>query len=87
MAYNGGLYAGDELISLNGFRITNDNLLTLLENHFTKESFEIVVNRDGLMRRIKIDVKPDTEIRYRLERDSNPSVAEEKQLESFLKKG
>jgi predicted metalloprotease with PDZ domain len=87
VAYNGGLYAGDELISLNDFRITNDNLITLLENHFSKESFEIVVNRDGLMRRIKIDVKPDTEIRYRLEKDSNPSVAEEKQLESFLKKG
>ncbi len=53
-AYESGLNANDELIAVNGIRIDESSLKTILKDHPENSELKILINRTGIVREINV---------------------------------
>ncbi len=74
-AYTGGLNVGDEIISVDSVRVTDD-LLRLISGRRVGETVNIIVNRAGFLREIPVTLTPNPLVSYRLEPLSNQTPAQ-----------
>jgi predicted metalloprotease with PDZ domain len=73
-AYEGGLYANDELLAIDNNRVSTENRLNFLINlRNMGDTVELLISRDGLIRKIDVQVGRDTDVNYtyELSDDSN----------------
>lgn len=55
-AYGAGLSAGDEIISINGIRISNNNFKAILNMYRPGDETEVVLSRAGTVRNLKMKI-------------------------------
>lgn len=63
-AHESGLSPGDELISLNGFRVDKQNLQVILNQFGNHESVSVMYCRDGIVSERKVVIKADKSVAY-----------------------
>ncbi len=74
-AYTDGLNVGDEIISVNGFRV-GDDLLRFVSGRRVGETIQLVVNRSGQLRELPIKLTQNPLVSYRLEPLPNQTAAQ-----------
>ena len=71
-AWKGGLNVNDEIVALNGYRITDD-LNKSVTGRPVGEKMNLIVNRDGRLLSIDLTLEKNPNVRYRLEKLPNMS--------------
>ncbi|WP_445451872.1 M61 family metallopeptidase [Fibrisoma limi] len=71
-AYADGLNVGDEIISVDSVRVGED-LLRLLAGRRVGETLNLLVNRQGIVRRMPVTLTQNPLVSYRLEPVANPT--------------
>lgn len=84
-AYEGKISVNDEIIAINGMRVTKSSLISVFEMFAVGEEIEVLVSRDGLLRTLKMTVKNDPSVRYVLEAEEEMSDAQRKVFEKWLR--
>ncbi|WP_020605345.1 M61 family metallopeptidase [Spirosoma spitsbergense] len=74
-AYTGGLNVGDEIISVDSVRVTDD-LLKLISGRRVGETINVLVNRAGFLREIPVTLTQNPLVSYRLEPLPNQTPAQ-----------
>jgi len=84
-AYDNGIFVGDELISINEYRLTNSNSKTIINQFDVGQEVVFLVNRNGIMKEIKVDIRKDERISYTFELVENKTKLQEKVFRKWLK--
>lgn len=84
-AYEGKISVKDEIIAINGMRVSKSSLSSVFEMFAVGEEIEVLVSRDGLLRTLKMTVKNDPSVRYVLEAEEEMSDAQRKVFEKWLR--
>lgn len=66
-AYDNGLNVGDELIAIDGYRLTPNNLKSLISMHKINDKAKVLINRDGLIYEKEIEIRRDDSVIYTYE--------------------
>ncbi len=82
-AYEAGLNVKDEIIAVNGFRIGND-LDRYVNGLQPGEEVEVLIAREGLLEVLQVKILPDTKVKYKLQRITNPSETQQKIYSKWL---
>ncbi|OWP63088.1 peptidase M61 [Hymenobacter amundsenii] len=82
-AWQGGLNVGDEILSLDGARVTDD-LNKLLAGRAVGSTVKLLVTREGLVREVSFPLLASTTSRYRIEHQDNPTAAQQTVLAKWL---
>ncbi len=82
-AWQGGLNVGDEILSLDGARVTDD-LNKLLTGRAVGSTVKLLVTREGLVREVSFPLLASTASRYRIERQDNPTAEQQTVLAKWL---
>ena len=82
-AYEGGLNVKDEILAINGYRVTND-LDRYIAGLEPGEELEVLIARDGILQALQIEVLKDTRVRYAFRKVDNPSAAQNKIYNKWL---
>ncbi|MBT9392437.1 PDZ domain-containing protein [Hymenobacter sp. NST-14] len=82
-AWQGGLNVGDEILSLDGVRVTDD-LNKLLGGRAVGSTVKVLVSRDGQVQELSLPLLASTTSRYRIERQSNPTPEQQAVLAKWL---
>ncbi|RSK24048.1 M61 family metallopeptidase [Hymenobacter metallilatus] len=82
-AWQGGLSVGDEILSLDGARLTDDPN-KLLAGRAVGSEVKLLVARDGQIREIRFPLLAATTRRYRIERVANPTAEQQTALAKWL---
>jgi predicted metalloprotease with PDZ domain len=85
-AHESGLSPGDELISLNGFRVDKQNLQGILNQFGIHESVSVVYCRDGLVSERKVVIKADKRVAYTHKISTNKSRQQDAVFKAWLRK-
>jgi predicted metalloprotease with PDZ domain len=84
-AYEGKISVNDEIIAINGMRVTKSSLSSVFDMFAVGEEIEVLVSRDGLLRTLTMTVKNDPSVRYVLEAEEEMSDAQRKVFEKWLR--
>ena len=84
-AYEGKISVKDEIIAINGMRVSKSSLSSVFEMFAVGEEIEVLVSRDGLLRTLKMTVKIDPSVRYVLEAEEEMSDTQRKVFEKWLR--
>lgn len=84
--YDHGISAGDELISMNGYRINRSNIKVILNHYKAGDKVNILLSRKGLMVEKEIIIRKDSSVHYTYQVVKNPSKRQVKVYEAWLKK-
>ena len=82
-AYTGGLNVGDEIISVDSVRVTDD-LLKLISGRRVGETINVIINRGGFLREIPITLTQNPLVSYRLEPLPNQTPAQKALYNKWL---
>ena len=82
-AYTGGLNVGDEIISVDSVRVTDD-LLKIISGRRVGETINVIINRGGFLREIPITLTPNPLVSYRLEPLPNQTPAQKALYNKWL---
>ncbi|MCB0724268.1 MAG: M61 family metallopeptidase [Ignavibacteriae bacterium] len=82
-AYGVGLSAGDELIALNGIRVTNNNFKAVLNTYKPGDETEVVYSRAGKVRDLKMKILEQVPT-YELVKIENPDDMQKKVWEKWI---
>ncbi len=82
-AYTSGLNVGDEIISVDSVRVTDD-LLKLISGRRVGETINVIVNRAGFLREIPITLAQNPLVSYRLEPLPNQTPAQKALYNKWL---
>ena len=82
-AYTGGLNVGDEIISVDSVRVTDD-LLKLISGRRVGETINVLVNRAGFLREIPVTLTQNPLVSYRLEPLPNQTPAQKALYNKWL---
>ncbi|GAA4007336.1 PDZ domain-containing protein [Hymenobacter fastidiosus] len=82
-AWQGGLSVGDEILALNGTRVTDDPNKALVGAPVGAQ-VAMLVNRDGQIKEVTIPLVAGTTQRYRIERLPNPTEQQQRVLNKWL---
>ncbi|GGG51530.1 M61 family metallopeptidase [Hymenobacter glacieicola] len=82
-AWQGGLSVGDEILAVDGARVTDD-VNRLLANRAPGSEVKLLVNRDGLVKEISFPLLANPLRRYRIERQANPTSEQQVVLAKWL---
>ena len=72
-AYNSGLMFGDEIISINNYRVNSKNILSVMKNLSLGSSAKLLINRDERILEKEIIVSGSKYDDFRVEKIQNPS--------------
>ena len=75
-AYEGGLYAKDEIVAADGYRTDEREFRRILEMKKPGDLLEVLVARDGKMQAINLSLKNNTEAAFRISPVKQPSQAQ-----------
>ena len=76
-AYKHGINVNDEIIAIDNYRIADNDLNTLIENHEPDDEIVITISRDGIMMNVRVALSKDTKVNYRIVPIENPSSRQE----------
>ncbi|GAB4251033.1 MAG: PDZ domain-containing protein [Vicingaceae bacterium] len=65
-AYEGGLNVNDELIAINGYRVTDDNLSDVIERYKVGDKLNVTVVREEYLKTYEITLKQSDYVSYSL---------------------
>ncbi|WP_236704943.1 PDZ domain-containing protein [Hymenobacter sp. AT01-02] len=82
-AWQGGLSVGDEILAVDGVRVTDDPN-KLLTSRAVGSTVKFLVNRDGQVKEVSFPLLAATARRYRIERQANPSAEQQTVLAKWL---
>ncbi|UOQ77109.1 PDZ domain-containing protein [Hymenobacter sp. 5516J-16] len=82
-AWQGGLSVGDEILAVDGARVTDD-VNRLLANRAPGSEVKLLVNRDGLVKEISFPLLANPLRRYRIERQASPTPEQQVVLAKWL---
>ncbi|GAB3292718.1 M61 family metallopeptidase [Hymenobacter tenuis] len=82
-AWQGGLSVGDEILSVDGIRVTDD-VNKLLAGRAVGSEVKLLVNRDGQIKELTFPLLASSLSRYRIEREANPTAAQQAVLAKWL---
>ncbi len=82
-AWKGGLNVNDEIIALNGFRITDD-LNKSVTGRQPSEKINLIVNRDGRLLSIDLTLEKNPNVRFKIEKMPEQSAAQQKVYQKWL---
>lgn len=85
-AYNNGIYVGDELNSINGYPIYEENLNSLIDQFRISEKVTFLMNRNGIVERIELHIRKDEMVSYTYEILDNKTRQQEKVYKTWLGK-
>lgn len=83
-AWDGGLNVGDEIIAVNGQRVSKGLLSALLNGSAPGDRWEVLISRDGLLRVLPITLDVDTRVRYVIEKRADATPEEKALYEQWL---
>jgi predicted metalloprotease with PDZ domain len=83
-AWKGGLNVNDEIISLNGYRVTDD-LNKSMAGRQPGETLKLIVNRDGQLLAVDLTLEKNQSVRYKIEKEPQASALQEKIYKKWLK--
>ncbi|UYZ64217.1 M61 family metallopeptidase [Hymenobacter weizhouensis] len=82
-AWQGGLNVGDEILSVDGLRVTDD-VNRLLTGRPVGSQVKLLVSRDGQIKELNFPLLASTAQRYRIERQANPTAEQQAVLNKWL---
>lgn len=83
-AWIGGLNVNDEVIAVNGQRITTGMLDALENGSSPGDEWQIIVSRDGLLRVLDITLTADDRVRYAIEKNTAATDRQKQTFEKWL---
>ena len=83
-AWKGGLNVNDEIVALNGYRITDD-LNKSLGGREPGEKINLIVNRDGRLLSIDLTLEKNENLRYRVEKLPEQTPAQQNVYKKWLR--
>ena len=81
-AWIGGLSVNDEIIGINGYRVTD--LVKSLAFQKTGDRIKVLVNRDGVLKTVEINLIKDPTARYKIVSLDNPNTLQLKVRSKWL---
>lgn len=81
-AWNAGLNVKDEIIAVNGERVSN--ALNHVANLGVNDEAEFLVNRDGILKTIKVKLKASASKKFNIQQLENPTAKQKTVLEKWL---
>lgn len=63
-AYDNGLSVGDELISINGYRLNIQNMSLLIDQFEIGDTATILINRKGRIKSVELEIRRDENVSY-----------------------
>lgn len=85
-AYENGISVGDELISINGYRLYDYNINSLVDQFNAGERVTFLINRKGIVKSIELDIRKDETVSYSYELLDNKTKHQEKVYKVWLSK-
>ncbi len=84
-AYLGGINVGDEIIALDGYRVRDSNLGTILDNKIAGDSIEVDLVRDGRLRTLQLRTLADRTFDYVVTQIDKPNQEQKKLYRLWLR--
>ncbi len=85
-AFENGLNVGDELISIEEYRITPDNFSSIINQYKAGDRITILLSRKGIVLEKELDVRKNESVSYTYEILSNQTKQQEKVYKTWLGK-
>ncbi len=85
-AYDGGFNVGDELIAINGFRVDERNLKSIIGQFKINEKVTVLYSRDGLTEEREIEIRRDQSVAYTYEILNNQTKLQKTVFDAWLNK-
>lgn len=85
-AYENGINVGDELISINGYRINDHNFNLLIDQFTIGEKVTFLINRKGMVQAIELEIRKDNKVNYSYEMLEDRTRQQEKVYKTWLGK-
>ncbi|NVO84435.1 M61 family metallopeptidase [Hymenobacter terrestris] len=82
-AWQGGLNVGDEILSLDGVRVTDD-MNKLLAGRPVGATIKVLVTREGRVQELSFPLLASPVSRYRIERQPNPTAEQQRVFDKWL---
>ncbi len=83
-AERGGVYARDELLALDGYRVTGSEVNQILGNYAPGDSISVLVSREGLVRRLTVVLGRSPLLRFKLAPVAKPTTLQEEVCKGWL---
>jgi len=83
-AWRSGLYARDEILAVNGYRVDATNFRRVLERWSPGDTVHILVSRDGLIRTIQVVLGKNPRRRLTLQRQDEPTALQDAVYRGWL---
>ena len=83
-AERGGVYARDEILAVDGYRVQNGNLNTILRNYEPGDSVSVLVSRQGVVRKLSVKLGRSPRRELQLVRSENPTPLQERVYRGWL---
>ncbi len=81
-AWDAGLNVNDEIISINGEKVSN--AVTHVNDLAVNDELDFLVNRDGIMKTITVRLKPSASKKFQIRQLDSPSAMQKAVLEKWL---
>ncbi len=82
-AYEGGLNVNDEIIAIDGYRVTDD-ISQYVNGRKIGEKLAVLIARDGKTMMLEVTMLKDNSVRYRFEKMPNPSKEQQAIYKKWL---
>ncbi len=83
-AERGGLYARDELLAVDGYRIRSPSLNRILQNYQPGDTVKVLVSRQGIVHELKVVLGRSPRKKFKLVRVKNPTPLQETVYKGWL---
>jgi len=83
-AFDSALEADDEIVAIDGFRVTPDQWPARLQNYRPGDKVTLTIARRQLLQPVQVTVEPEPKKVWRLEADSKATDAQKEHLKAWL---
>ena len=83
--YTSGLYVHDEILAINGQRVSSENVKNYMENISVNELADFLISRDGLIKTISAKAQSIPFDKYSIEQIEKPTARQKQMFEGWLK--
>lgn len=85
-AYKYGINVGDELIAINQFRLSPDNLSTVLNQYKTGDLVTVLLSREGLIMEKEVEITKDSSVNFAYQLMKNRNSQQQRVYSAWLGK-
>jgi len=83
--YASGLYVHDEILAINNYRVSSENLKDAMTNTSVGEAANFLISRDGLIKTISVTAGSLPFDKYNIEKIESPTSRQKQLFEGWLK--